>query len=740
MPHLLLEILSEEIPARMQLRAEADLRKLLLEALAEAGLKPEAVRTFSTPRRLGMAAEGLPAAADDMEEERKGPRVGAPDQAIQGFLKAAGLQRLDQAEIVADKKGDYYLARIRRKGRATPEALAAIVPAVIRAFPWPKAMRSQSSDLQWVRPIRNILLTFDGEAIPVDIDGLPSVPQTVGHRFHAPGLIKVRRFEDYEQKLRAAHVMLDRAERKDTILADANTLCAARNLELVEDPGLLEEVAGLVEWPVALMGDMDPAFLDLPGEVIRLTMRTHQKYFAVRDPKSGALAPHFVTVANIESIDGGKAIAAGNARVLSARLNDARFFWAKDLESPLQTEERREKLRGLVYHAKLGSVWDKVERVAALARNLAPACGADPDLAEQAARLAKMDLVTETVGEFPELQGQVGRQLYEATEAKPDASIASAIEDHYRPIGPNDRVPTDPVAVTLALADKLDSLAAFWAIDEKPTGSGDPYALRRAALGVIRILLAGDVRISLDRVNDAHGLRLLVPHPDQGSEFEALLGSIVQGGVFGPDARKRIEALSGSAPSWLPLAQNHDPAISDSLRAFLHERLKVHLREQGVKHDVIDAVLAMPDSCDIVLVVRHAAALGAFLKTDDGKNLLAGYKRAANILGQEEKKEPGLASLLAKAQINENRLEEPAERALHLALGAAKRDADAAMLQERFADAMKVLASLRAPVDEMLEGVLVNAKDQELRVNRLRLLAEIRSSLNAVADFSKIEG
>ncbi len=745
MPELLIEILSEEIPARMQARAEADLRKLVLEALAAAGLKPEAVRTFSTPRRLGLAADGLPAAADDVNEERKGPRVGAPDQAVQGFLRSAGLDSLDQAEVVADKKGDFYVARIARKGRATGEVLAELVPAVIRAFPWQKSMRSQSSDLAWVRPIRNILVAFDGEAVPIDLDGLPSAGETVGHRFHAPAPFKVRRYEDYEQKLRAAHVMLDREERKATILADARTLCAARNLELVEDPGLLEEVSGLVEWPVALMGDMDPAFLDLPGEVIRLTMRTHQKYFAVRDPKTARLAPHFVTVANIEASDGGKAIAAGNARVLSARLNDARFFWAKDLETPLFTEERREKLKGLVFHAKLGSVWDKVERVAALARELAPAVwdsirpppqsggggraatGGGFDSVEaftaavvDAAYLCKMDLVTETVGEFPELQGQVGRQLYEAlgagSGAKANPSIAAAIEDHYRPLGPNDRVPTDPVAVTLALADKLDSLAGFWAIDEKPTGSGDAYGSRRAALGVVRILLAQGVKLRMGRVEATSNTSTTVHAP--GGALRKALWALL------PHTAQGARAL------------DH---LNNDLLAFLADRLKVQLRDQGKRHDLVDAVFALGDD-DLVRIVARVEALTAFLATEDGKNLLAGYKRAVNILTQEEKKEPGLAEALASAPVAESRLEEPAEKALYQALSQAKAAADDAMLQERFADAMKALARLRAPVDAMLDGVLVNAKVTELRLNRLRLLAEIRASLNAVADFAKIEG
>ncbi|MFZ4071252.1 MAG: glycine--tRNA ligase subunit beta [Caulobacterales bacterium] len=715
MPQLLIELHSEEIPARMQARAEADLRKAVTERLAAAGLAPESLRTFSGPRRLGLAADGLPARQKDQVEDKKGPRVGAPEPAIQGFLKSAGLADLSQATVVEDKKGDYYLARINRPGRETAAVLAEMLADVIRTFPWPKSMRSGESDLTWVRPLRNILLSFDGEAIAVDVQGVPSVGVTYGHRFHAPAAIPVRRFEDYEQKLRKAFVVTDRDERKQTILTEARTLCAAQELELVEDPGLLEEVAGLSEWPVVLMGQMDPAFLDLPAEVIRLTMRTHQKYFAVRDPKSGRLAPKFITVANIEAHDGGQAIAAGNARVLSARLNDARFFWAKDLETPLFTEERREKLKGLIFHAKLGSVWDKVVRVAALARELAPACDADPDLAEQAARLCKIDLVTETVGEFPELQGQIGRQLFEATEKNPNPAIAAAIEDHYRPLGPNDRVPTDPVAVTLALADKLDSLVGFWAIDEKPTGSGDAYGSRRAALGLVRTILENNVR--LRSIESAGSVRKRI-----GANLRGLIGW---------HGRTAFQALKLDDKT---LRLNVELVL-----AFLADRLKVQLRDQGQRHDLVDAVFALGDD-DLVRIVAKVEALTAFLQTDDGKNLLAGFKRAANILKAEEKKDTALAVALANPQISPSLFSEPAEIALHAAITKASAAAQEAMLQERFADAMKALAGLRAPVDAFFEGVLVNAEKPEVRANRLALLALIRDSLGAVADFTKIEG
>jgi glycyl-tRNA synthetase beta chain len=759
MPQLLIELHSEEIPARMQARAEADLRKAVTERLAAAGLAPESLRTFSGPRRLGLAADGLPGRQKDQVEEKKGPRVGAPEPAIQGFLKSAGLADLSQATVIEDKKGDYYLARIKRPGRETAAVLAEMLADVIRTFPWPKSMRSGESDLTWVRPLRNILLSFDGEAIAVDVQGVPSVGVTYGHRFHAPAAIPVRRFEDYEQKLRKAFVVTDRDERKQTILTEARTLCAAQELELVEDPGLLEEVAGLSEWPVVLMGQMDPAFLDLPAEVIRLTMRTHQKYFAVRDPKSGRLAPKFITVANIEAHDGGQAIAAGNARVLSARLNDARFFWAKDLETPLFTEERREKLKGLVFHAKLGSVWDKVERVAALARELAPACGAHPDLAEQAARLCKMDLVTETVGEFPELQGQIGRQLYEAKEPNPNASIAAAIEDHYRPLGPNDRVPADPVAVTLALADKLDSLVAFWAIDEKPTGSGDAYGSRRAALGVVRVILsqsiadlhltptiqkcfsilvAGAPCFRVARVNDGvpqtmeSWLQYGYPRPSPLSDARSIVAEHLENGwsvLRQADSEVFVE---------------HEVVVRDLL-AFLADRLKVQLRDQGKRHDLVDAVFAPNPQTgviddDLVRIVARVEALSDFLKTDDGKSLLAGFKRSANILKAEEKKDPSLAAALAMPSVAKGLLTEPAEIALHAAIQASTNAAQDAILHERFADAMKALAGLRAPVDAFFEGVLVNAEKPEVRANRLALLALIRDSLGAVADFTKIEG
>jgi glycyl-tRNA synthetase beta chain len=714
MPQLLLEFLSEEIPARMQQRAAEDLARLLGAELAAAGLGEAALRTLCGQRRIAAITDDLPARAADVNEERKGPRVGAPEKALEGFLKAAGLKRIEDAQIQNDPKGDFYVAHISRKGRATAEIVAEAVPKIARAFPWPKSMRSGDSDFIWVRPLHAIVCVFDGRPVVFEVGGVASANQTRGHRFHAPAAITVRDAAEYEAKLRAAFVIADRETRKVKILGQAVAACQAKGLELVDDSGLLEELAGLAEWPVVVMGDMDKSFLDLPGEVIRLTMRTHQRYFAARDSKTGHLAPHFIAVANVDASDGGLAIAAGNARVLSARLNDARYFWdvdrfydpiEKSRPKKLDAPERIEKLKTIVFHQKLGSVWDKVKRVRALAKALAPIVGADPVLADRAAVLSKCDLVTEIVGEFPELQGQIGRQLAELQGE--NKSVCAAIEDHYRPLGPNDRVPSDPVAITLALADKLDSIVGFFGIGDRPTGSSDPYALRRAALGVVRILLDRSIRLPLRT-----GLG------------EALL------------AYRRVQKA---------LALVEERAEQS---VFFADRLKVQLRAAGKRHDLVDAVFA-PNPVtqevddDLVRIVARVEALDGFLKTEDGANLLAGHRRAANILAAEEKKGQGLTAAALNAGYQAAVLDnnpQPAERALLEAVNEAGPKAKEAVQNEKFEAAMAALAQFRGPLDLFFEQVLVNDPNAEVRKNRLLLLARIRDALGAVADFSKIEG
>ncbi len=706
MPQLLLEILSEEIPARMQAKAEADLVKALMDGLSAAGLIPEGIKGFSGPRRLVAVVEGLPVKSADVVEDVIGPKEGAPDAAIQGFLKKAGLSDISQAHVhEVPKKGRVYVAHVRKAGRQTADVIAALVPQIIRGFHWPKSMRWGSGELRWVRPISRILCTFDGEVVPFEIEGIKSDNITEGHRVMGRGPFKVRRFDDYSDVLKnKGRVILEREERKETILTDAKQLCAAQNLELVDDIGLLEEVAGLAEYPVVIMGDMDPSFLDLPPEVIKLSMRTHQKYFAVRDPakKDGGLAPKFVVVANLEAVDGGKKIAAGNSRVLSARLNDARFFWDNDRK--IKLEDRFEKLGNIVFHEKLGTVKDKAERVMALAKELAPKVGADPADAERAAKLAKCDLVSDMVGEFAELEGVMGR--YYATLQGEKQAVADAVRDHYKPKGPGDNVPADPVSVAVALADKLDTLVGFWAIDEKPTGSKDPFALRRAALGVIRIILATGARVRLGLAFAESRKLVAVPHPKgDGSTVESAVKDAVRA-VFVTD-----------------------------LLSFFGDRLTVHLREQGARHDLIDAVFALGED-DLVLIVKRVEALGEFLSTEDGKNLLAGYKRAANILAIEEKKDGVSYSGQGKALKGD-----PAEvAALVSALEKAAPEATAALGKEDFAGAMRALSKLRAPVDAFFDKVTVNADDKDTRVNRLNILSQIRDALGRVADFSKIEG
>lgn len=729
MPDLLLELRSEEIPARMQRRAAEDLRKLVTDALVARGFLYEGAKAFATPRRLALHVAGLPARGQAVREERRGPRVGAPEAAIQGFLKSAGLASLDQATTITDsKKGEFYLAVIEKAGRETLDVLAEILPEIIKSFPWPKAMRwgaasAQPGALRWVRPLQSIVATFGPETetpevVPFEVGGIKAGTTTYGHRFLAPGPIEVRRFDDYIQALEKAKVILDADRRKDVILHDARDLAFARGLELVEDEGLLEEVAGLVEWPVVLLGSFDDAFLDIPAEAIRATIRANQKCFVLRQSGSDALAPAFILVSNLVASDGGLAITAGNERVVRARLSDAKFFWETD--KAIRLEDRLPKLDSIVFHEKLGTQGERVQRIAALGQRLASTVGADRELVNRAALLSKADLVTEMVGEFPELQGLMG--LKYASIAGEHPSVCAALEEHYKPVGPSDRVPSDPVSVAVGLADKLVTLAGFWSIDEKPTGSKDPYALRRAALGVIRLILENGIKLPLTYtiLPDAFDLQ---PAGRPAVVFD------LSNGIEG------LEKAFKDLPPDTDLFA--DPRVDDLL-AFFAERLKVYLRDQGARHDLVDAVFALPGQDDLLLIARRVEALQKFLETEDGRNLLAGYKRAANILRIEEKKdgraydsEPD-AALAAQG--------EPAERALAEALRTARAEASKAVEAEDFAAAMRALSTLRAPVDAFFTDVTVNAEDSRLRENRLALLNALRAATREVADFSKIEG
>jgi glycyl-tRNA synthetase beta chain len=797
MPDLLLELFSEEIPARMQRQAAEDLRKLVTDALVEAGLLYEGAKAFATPRRLALTVNGLPARSPDMREEKKGPRVGAPEQAVAGFLKSAGLASIDQAKIQQDRKGDFYIAIVEKPGRPATEIIAAALPNIIRNFPWPKSMRWGAESvkpgaLTWVRPLHAILCTFgpeneEPEIVRFEIGGVTSADLTYGHRFMDPVPISVRRFDDYVPKLETAKVVLDADRRKDIILHDARDRAFALGYELVEDEGLLEEVAGLVEWPVVLVGEFDAAFLDIPPEVIRTTIRNNQKCFVLREQATNRLASKFILVANIEASDGGQAIAEGNGRVIRARLSDARHFWETDLK-PLPAyrdtkrkplDQRLQKLRdqNIVFHEKLGTQGERVDRIIRLAREIAPLVGADADKAARAAELAKADLVTEMVGEFPELQGLMGR--YYAAHQGEDASVARALEEHYKPAGPGDTVPSDPVAIAVALADKLDTLVGFWAIDEKPTGSKDPYALRRAALGIIRIVLDNNLRVPLTP-RFRSSLVVMAGGPLAPGLDPGVVPAIHESGAA---ANKNVDRRA---------KPGDDEGVAIDLLSFFADRLKVQLREQGARHDLVDAVLSAggashaasplageagipraanaarsefrergegttgdtPPSLslprkgggdpqtgavqndDLLLIVRRVEALGKFLDTEDGKNLLAGYKRATNILRDEEKKSGEKFAGAVDAKL----LVEPEEKALDDAIAAAVKGAAAAIAKEDFAAAMAALAKLRKPVDAFFDKVLVNAKDAPTRANRLRLLNHIREATQTVADFSRVEG
>jgi glycyl-tRNA synthetase beta chain len=735
MADLLLELFSEEIPARMQARAEADLKSALTEGLKTAGVMGNKVAAMSGPRRLAVVVEGLPERSADVEEERKGPKVGAPEQAVAGFLRGAGLSDISEAEVRTDpKKGDFYVAVRKIAGRPTADIVAELVPEIVKGFHWPKSMRWGTGDLRWVRPLQRILCVLDGAVVPFEVGGVESGNLTEGHRVMGRGPFTVTGLDSYVSQLGGeGHVRLTRDDRKGMIATEAARVCAEAGLELVDDIGLLEEVTGLAEWPVVILGDMDPAFLELPPEVIKLSMRTHQKYFAVRDPKTGDLAPKFVVVANIEPNDGGTQIAAGNAKVLSARLDDGRFFYGNDVKTGLAA--MGEKLSTIQFKEELGSIADKVERVAALARELAPKVGADPDLAERAARLMKNDLVSEMVYEFPELQGIMGR--YYAQAAGETEAVADAIRDHYQPQGPSNPVPTAPVSIAVALADKLDTLVGFWAIDEKPTGSKDPFALRRAALGVLALIFENELRLSLvdlvvrplEPLNAYFKNKLRDAQRRQLSYVTNLSGDA----QFAIDLKKRLdEQFPKSKEVFIELA-----TIALDLGLFFAERLKQQLRDNGERHDLIDAVFPVARG-DFYLIKHRVEALGIFLESDDGANLLAGYKRAANILRAEEKKEALPDDLSVNAKLIAKGPAE--EQALHKALTGAQAALSKQLDAEDFAAAMGELAKLRAPVDAFFEGVMVNDDDAAVRENRLALLSEIRSTIHRVADFSKIEG
>ena len=781
MPELLLELFSEEIPARMQGKAAEDLRQMVTNALVEAGLVYEGAQSHAGARRLVLSVEGLNAKAADVAEERKGPRVDAPQPAIDGFLKSTGLKRED-LKVQDDKKGQFYLAVIKKPGRAATEVIAEIVPHLIRNFPWPKSMRWGAGTLRWVRPLQSILCTFDGEVVPFEVDGIRSGNTTRGHRFMGARKIEARRFEDYAAKLHKAFVIVDAAARLETIRAEAKNLAFAQGLEMIEDEGLLKETAGLVEWPVVLMGSFDENFLGVPPEVIVTTIKNNQKCFCLRDAKTGKLASKYLLVSNMVAKDGGKLIVAGNNKVIAARLSDAKFFWDQDRKHPLR--DLLPKLDTITFHAKLGSQGERVKRIEALAGEIAKVIGADVPKAMLAAQLCKADLVTGMVGEFPELQGLMGH--YYALDQEIDPEVAGAIRDHYKPQGPSDSIPVSKIGQAVALADKLDTLVGFWSIDEKPTGSKDPYALRRAALGVIRILLLPSNRLGLSIAIKALQRELqksrvyevlktpfneiVLYHPVivkgevqlrpfnfpfiEADPFGWVVESAERNGFFESGFTLELIASIGKTriqPWGVPKAADHasfddqskkfeieppSAILLPDLLAFFADRLKVYLREQGARHDLIDAVFALGGQDDLLMVVRRVEALSKFLETEDGKNLLAGVKRAANILKIEEKKDGKSYA----GDVQQGQLIKGEEKALHSAITIAVGQARKAVHEEDFEAAMKAIAKLRGPVDSFFEHVTVNDKDATFRENRLKLLNRIRAATQEVADFGRIEG
>ncbi len=693
MAELLLELLSEEIPARMQARAMGDLERIVFEKLKAAQLPFDHLQAYATPRRLALVVEGLPKTQADVVEERKGPRVDAPQTAIEGFLADLSLS-LDACERRETEKGEFYFAKVERKGQPTAKLLASLLPEVFPQFPWPKSMRWGAGKLRWVRPLHSILCLFDGKVVPVAFGAVQASDRTAGHRFLAPKPFKVKGFGDYRERLRGAYVMLDREERREAIAADATLIAKNEGLRLSEAGGLLEEVAGLVEWPVVLLGDIDPKFMELPPEVLTTAMRTHQKYFSLID-RDGKLAPRFIVVSNMQTSDGGKEIIAGNERVLRARLADAKFFWDQDRRAKLV--DWFPGLHAMIFHAGLGSLADRAFRLQELADHLALQIGASAGLARRAGQLAKCDLLSDMVHEFPELQGVMGR--YYALAGGEPPEVADAIAEHYAPQGPNDVCPTGPVSVALALADKIDQLVGFFAIEERPTGSKDPFALRRAALGVIRLILENGLRLPLRS-------------------------------IFRTAARLQPEDVKGG------LGERADERIANELLDFFADRLKVHLREKGVRHDHIGAVFALTADDDLVRLLERVEALRDFLESEDGANLLVAYRRARNIVRIEEKND----ATTYDGAVTEAALREAEEQALQTRLKEVRTLADAALKNEEFTVAMSALARLRVPVDAFFDHVTVNTEDKDLRLNRLHLLADIRRTLETVADFSKIEG